>query len=88
MINTSRANFTGSTGKAVLKIADTANVIAPYWILDNVHLSAKNGSYTELNVKDSIKGSIQNTAKFLYYNEPIRAFKIDNTAKVTTKMLP
>lgn len=88
MINTSRANFIGTTKNAVLKIADTANVIAPYWILNNVHLDAKNGSYTEINVKDSINGNIQNTAKFLYYNEPIRAFKVDRTARVTTEMLP
>lgn len=88
MLNTSRANFSGSTNYAVIKTSDTANIIAPYWVLNNVNLIANNGSYTELNVRDSVKGHIQNTAKFLYYNDPIRAFKVDKSAQVTNKNLP
>ena len=87
MLNTSRANFTGFTKEAVIKIADTANLIAPYWILDNLTIDSKNASYAEVNVKDSLKGNIRNTAKFLYYNDPIRAFRIDKTANVQNKVL-
>ncbi len=87
MLNTSRANFTGKTKDATIKIADTANLIAPYWILDNLEIQSKNGNYAEVNVKDSLKGNIQNTAKLLYYNDPIRAFKIDKTATVNNKPL-
>lgn len=87
MFDTSRANLTGFTKNAVLKIADTANFIAPYWKLENLFIDSKNANYAEVNVKDSIKGQILNTAKFLYYNEPIRAFKIDKTAMVKNKML-
>lgn len=87
MFDTSRANFTGFTKDARIKIADTANLIAPYWILDNLNIDSKNGNYAEVNVKDSLKGHIKNTAKFLYYNDPIRAFKIDKTATVTNKIL-
>lgn len=87
MLNTSKANFTGFTKNATIKIADTANFIAPYWILDNLKIDSKNGNYAEVNVKDTIYGNIGNTAKFLYYNEPIRAFKIEKTATVTNKNL-
>ena len=87
MTNTSRANFSGKTKDAVLKISDTANVIAPYWIITNLKIDAKNGSYAEVNVKDSIKGNIGNTSKFLYYNDPIRAFKIDKAANVQNRPL-
>lgn len=87
MQNTSRANFTGFTQNAVLKISDTASFIAPYWKIDNLKIDFKNGGYAEVNVKDSIKGNIKNTAKFLYYNDPIRAFKIDKTATVQNKIL-
>lgn len=87
MLNTSRANFTGFTKNAAIKIADTANLIAPYWILDNLTIDSRNGNYAEVNVKDSLKGKIGNTAKFLYYNDPIRAFKIDKTANVQNKVL-
>lgn len=87
MLNTSRANFLGKTENAQIKIADTANLIAPYWLINNLNINSKNGNYVEVNVKDSIKGNIKNTAKLLYYNDPIRAFKIDKTANVQNKKL-
>jgi len=87
MQNTSRANFLGLTKDAVIKISDTASLIAPYWKITNLKIDSKNGNYAEVNVKDSLKGQIQNTAKFIYYNDPIRAFKIDKTTKVENKKL-
>lgn len=87
MLNRSRANFLGETKDAVIKIADTASLIAPYWKIENLKIDSKNGNYAEVNVKDSLKGNIQNTAKFVYYNDPIRAFKVDKTSKVENKKL-
>ncbi|AZA88873.1 DUF2807 domain-containing protein [Chryseobacterium shandongense] len=87
MQNRSRANFLGQTRDAVIKISDTASLIAPYWKIENLNIESKNGNYAEVNVKDSLKGHIQNTAKFTYYNDPIRAFKIDKSAKVENKKL-
>jgi len=87
MQNRSRANFLGLTKNAVIKISDTASLIAPYWKIDNLNIDSKNGNYAEVNVKDSLKGHIQNTAKFIYYNNPIRAFKIDKATKVENKKL-
>ncbi|MDP9959824.1 GIN domain-containing protein [Chryseobacterium lathyri] len=87
MQNRSRANFLGLTKNAVIKISDTASLIAPYWKIENLNIDSKNGNYAEVNVKDSLKGHVQNTAKFIYYNNPIRAFKIDKTTKVENKKL-
>lgn len=87
MMQKSRANFLGKTKDAVIKIADTASLIAPYWFIDNLKIDSKNGNYAEVNVKDSLKGDIKNTAKFVYYNDPIRAFKIEKTANVNNKLL-
>lgn len=87
MLNRSRANFLGETKDAVIKISDTASLIAPYWKIVNLNIDSKNGNYAEVNVKDSLKGNIQNTAKFLYYNDPIRAFKVDKTTRVENKKL-
>ncbi|CAD7814624.1 hypothetical protein CHRY9390_02836 [Chryseobacterium aquaeductus] len=87
MLNRSRANFLGETKDAVIKISDTASLIAPYWKIVNLNIDSKNGNYAEVNVKDSLKGNIQNTAKFLYYNDPIRAFKVENTTRVENKKL-
>ena len=87
MTEKSRANFLGKSKDAVIKIADTASLIAPYWIIDNLKIDSKNGNYAEVNVKDSLKGEIKNTAKFVYYNDPIRAFKIEKTANVNNKEL-
>lgn len=87
MLNKSRANFLGQTKQAVIKISDTASLIAPYWKIDNLKLDSKNGNYAELNVKDSLSGNVQNTAKLLYYNEPIKTFKADKTARIERKLL-
>ncbi|MEG0760989.1 Putative auto-transporter adhesin, head GIN domain [Chryseobacterium piscicola] len=87
MLNRSRANFLGQTKDAFIKISDTASLIAPYWKIENLNIDSKNGNYAEVNVKDSLKGNIKNTSKFVYYNDPIRAFKVDKTAKVENKKL-
>ncbi|MDO5615711.1 MAG: DUF2807 domain-containing protein [Cruoricaptor ignavus] len=87
MQNTSRANFSGITKFATIKISDTANIIAPYWFVDNLNLDSKNGNYTEVNVKDTLKGTLQNTAKLLYYNQPIQQLKADKTTKIENKPL-
>ena len=87
MSQKSRANFMGQTKNAIIKISDTASLIAPYWKIENLKIHAKNGNYAEVNVKDSLTGEIRNTSKLLYYNDPIRAFKIDKTANVQNKIL-
>lgn len=87
MRDKSRANFTGTTKNTFLKIADTASLIAPYWMIENLNIDSKNGNYAEVNVKDSLKGNIQNTSKFIYYNDPIRAFKIEKSTNVQNKKL-
>lgn len=87
MKNRSRANFLGETKDAVIKISDTASLIAPYWKIANLNLDSQNGNYAEVNVKDSLKGNVKNTAKFVYYNDPIRAFKVEKTTKVENKKL-
>lgn len=87
MSNKSRANFMGSTKNATIKISDTASLIAPYWLIENLNISSKNENYAEVNVKDSLKGNINNTSKFIYYNNPIRAFKIEKSAFVENKKL-
>lgn len=87
MLNKSRANFLGQTKNALIKISDTASLIAPYWKIENLNIDSKNGNYAEVNVEDSLKGHVQNTAKFIYYNDPIRAFKIDKNTRVENKKL-
>lgn len=83
----SLANFRGFTGNADMVLKDTASVVAPYWLVDHLALSLKNGSYAEVNVKDSLKGRVSDTSKLLYYNDPIRAFKIEKSATVNNKTL-
>ena len=87
MTEKSRANFLGKTKDVVLKISDTASIIAPYWMINHLKMESKNGNYAEVNVKDSLKGNITNTAKLIYYNEPTSALKIEKTAKVQHKEL-
>lgn len=87
MQNTSRANFEGYTKEALIKISDTASLIAPYWKITDLELNSKNGNYAEVNVIDTLKGTITNTAKLLYYNEPIKRLKADKSTKIENKVL-
>lgn len=87
MTGKSRANFLGKTKDAVIKISDTASIIAPYWNIENLNISSQNGIYAEVNVKDSLKGTIRNTSKMVYYDDPIRAFKSDKTANVQNRKM-
>ncbi len=87
MTGKSRANFLGKTKDAVIKISDTASIIAPYWNIENLNISSQNGIYAEVNVKDSLKGTIKNTSKMVYYDDPIRAFKSDKTANVQNRKM-
>lgn len=87
MADRSQANFLGRTTDALIQIADSASIIAPYWALENLKLESKNANYAEVNVKDSLKGQVENTSKLIYYNDPIRAFKIAPTATVQNKKL-
>lgn len=87
MTDKSRANLLGSSKSATIKISDTASLIAPYWKIDDLRIDSKNENYAEVNVKDSLKGNIKNTSKFIYYNDPIRAFKIEKSATVENKKL-
>ena len=87
MTGKSRANFLGKTKDAVIKISDTASIIAPYWKIENLNISSQNGIYAEVNVKDSLKGTIRNTSKMVYYDDPIRAFKSDKTANVQNRKM-
>lgn len=87
MTQKSRANFTGKTKDVIFKISDTASIIAPYWMIERLKIDSRNENYAEFNVSDSIKGDIKNTAKLVYYNDPISAMKIDKTANVQNKKL-
>ncbi|MDY3521124.1 DUF2807 domain-containing protein [Riemerella anatipestifer] len=88
MTEKSRANFSGVTKEAVLKISDTASIIAPYWTVDYFDIQSKNGNYAEINTKEEISGKVENTAKLVYYGNPIRKLKIDKDTKVENKEKP
>lgn len=85
MTEKSRANLGGKSENAFIKISDTASLIAPFWAIKNLKIEAKNGIYAEVNAKDSLKGNIKNTSNFVYYGDPIRAFKIEKNANVENK---
>ncbi len=87
MADRSQANFLGKGQQVNLKISDSASIIAPYWKIDNLKLQSTDANYAEVNVRDSLKGSVNNTAKLVYYNNPIRAFKIAPTATVQNKKI-
>lgn len=87
MKNGSLANFSGISKNATLKIQDTANIIATYWQVNSLNINAKNGSYTEISTKDTLKGEIDNTAKLTYYGDPVRAIKIGKNTKVENAKL-
>lgn len=79
MIDMSDLSLMNARGKAKnvsLQIKDTANFLSPYFMIDVIDLKAINQTYTEINIKDSLKGSVDDTSKLLYYNDPVRGVKI------------
>lgn len=87
MLDKSRANLMGKTENAMVKISDTASLIAPYWFIQNLNINSDKGNYSELNVENKISGDVKNTAKFNYYGSPVSAFKIEKTASVENRKL-
>lgn len=83
----SRANLTGKSRYAELKIRDTAHIIAPYHRIEVLDLDAQNGSYTEVFAVDTLKGRLQNTAKLLYYNSPVSRLKSEPSVRIENKKL-
>lgn len=82
MRHSSLANFKGFTREALIKIKDTAGIIAPYWEVNTLSINSHNGAYAEVNTQDSIKADLKNTTKFVYYNSPVKIFKADKTVKI------
>lgn len=87
MTDKSRANLMGKSNQAFVKISDTASLIAPYWIINDLKINSDKGNYSELNIKNKISGEVKNTATFNYYGSPVSAFKIEKTATVQNKEL-
>ncbi len=85
MKDSSRANFSGSTQSAEIKMGDTAHLIAPYWNVNKLSLSSSEGPYIEINVKDSLKGEAKNTSKLLIYGEAVNQLKADKTVTLDRK---
>jgi hypothetical protein len=87
MRDKSRANFSGFTKNASIKISDTASLIAPYWKIDYLNIDSKNGNYAEVNVKNSLKGNLRNTAEFVYFGNPSQSVKIQENSKIENRKL-
>lgn len=88
MTQNSRANFLGKTYRATLKLSDSAGIIAPYWYIKTLNINSQNGVYAEINVEDTLKGDVKNTAELYYYGNPVVGLNIDKkNAKVNRKNL-
>ena len=87
MQDLSLANFKGFSDDAEIKIKDTANILAPYWRIENLEIDSKNGNYTELNVDQELKGKVTNTAKIIYYGNPSKKIKVEEKATLENRDL-
>ncbi|PIE50131.1 MAG: DUF2807 domain-containing protein [Flavobacteriales bacterium] len=87
MSNLSLMNCKGKAKKAYIRLVDTANFLSPYFLVDNMTLKSKNQTYTEVNVKDTLRVDVQDTSKLLYYNQPVRDFKVGENTKVNHQKL-
>ena len=70
MSQKTRLNLLGKTLDAKISIQDTASIIAPYWYINNLQISSKNGNFTEVSVEETLNGEIGNTSQLVYYGEP------------------
>lgn len=81
----SRASVLGQVQRLALNSTDSANIISPYLEAAVLNVKANKASYTEISVADTLRGNIEDNARFLYYGNPVRAFKIGAKATVNSK---
>ncbi|WP_447248645.1 hypothetical protein, partial [Klebsiella pneumoniae] len=68
--------------------SDTASIISPYWYINNLNITSKNGNYSEFSVDDELNGSIGNTSELVYYGNPQKKIKVQDKAKLEQKQKP
>lgn len=88
MTNKAKANLLGRTLDANVAISDTASIISPYWYINNLNITSKNGNYSEFSVDDELNGSLGNTAELVYYGNPQKKIKVTDKAKLEQKQKP
>ncbi|ATC35494.1 DUF2807 domain-containing protein [Elizabethkingia anophelis] len=88
MTNKAKANLLGRTLDANIAISDTASIISPYWYINNLNITSKNGNYSEFSVDDELNGSIGNTSELVYYGNPQKKIKVQDKAKLEQKQKP
>lgn len=81
----SRASILGRVQRLTLNSTDSANIISPYLQTSVLNIKANKATYTEISVEDTLRGNIDGKARFLYYGNPVRAFKIGSDATVNSK---
>lgn len=81
----SRLNFMGNCLDAEIKMADSASIIAPHWVINHLNINAKNATYTELAVKSELNGSLANTSQLIYYENPSKNLIQKDQSKVQQK---
>lgn len=87
MQNSSLANIKGFTKEASLKLKDTAGMISPYWLVDQMNINAQNHIYAEVNAKNLLSGNLTDTSKMLFYNNPVQKFKHSPKTTIENKKL-
>ena len=83
-----KANLLGRSIDATIAISDTASIISPYWYVDNLSITSKNGNYAEIAVDKDLSGNISNTAQLIYYGNPQKKIKVKDKATLQQKEKP
>lgn len=87
MAQKSNANILGETKNLNLKLADSASIMAPYFYVQNLELSASNNASAGLNIDNEMKGTLENTSKLIFYGEPLNKLTKKDKAVIENRKL-
>ena len=87
MAQKTRLNMLGKTLDAQISLQDTASIIAPYWYINNLQISSKNGTFAEMYADETLSGEVANTSQLIYYGEPSKKITQKDRAKIENKKL-
>lgn len=85
MWNNANANLLGKSKFLNLKQSDSTSIMAPYFEVENLEISAKNNVSAGLNVDNEMKGNLENTSKLIFYGEPLNKLTKKDKASVENR---
>lgn len=65
------ANILGRAEELELKVSDSASLVAPFFLIQNLQLNLQNKAFAALQTENRVDGIMQEDSKLIYYGDPL-----------------